>query len=248
MHPIAITFLALTALTTALWVAAAWPVALGPSFMALRNPALQYTGVLATVAMCVGVWLALRPRWVEGWTGGLDKMYRLHKWLGIAALATSVAHWLISEAPKWAIKLGYVSGRPPRVPRPPAQNVIEQSFRDWRGLSEVVGEWAFYAMAVLVALALIKRFPYRSFRQTHWLLGPIFLAVVFHSVVLLDFKDRASLFGILFAPAMAAASIASLISLFGRVGVGYRVSGEVTRVERFASLGVLASEITIPQG
>ena len=49
-------------------------------------------GIIAVVAMSIAILLALRPRWPEQWLGGLDKMYRLHKWLGITALATQL--WL----------------------------------------------------------------------------------------------------------------------------------------------------------
>ncbi|MBN9060435.1 MAG: ferric reductase-like transmembrane domain-containing protein, partial [Rhizobiales bacterium] len=67
---------------------------------------MQLTGVVAIVFMSVAMLLALRPRALEGWFGGLDKMYRLHKWLGIGALVLSILHWMWSQAPGWAISLG----------------------------------------------------------------------------------------------------------------------------------------------
>ncbi len=36
----------------------------------------------------------LEPR-----VGGLDKSYRLHKWLGIAALVMAIAHWIWVSGP-----------------------------------------------------------------------------------------------------------------------------------------------------
>jgi predicted ferric reductase len=47
---------------------------------------------------------------------GLDKMYRLHKWLGIAALAAATVHWLWAQGTKWAVGWGWLT-RPAQAPR-----------------------------------------------------------------------------------------------------------------------------------
>ena len=44
------------------------------------------------------------------------------------------------------------------------------------------------AAVVLIALALIKRFPYRYFFTTHRWLAVVYLALVVHSVVLTSFS------------------------------------------------------------
>lgn len=248
MSRIASVFWGSFALTTALWCWAAWPLPLTLSFFPLRNATLQITGVWSTAAMVGALLLILRPRWIEARLGGLDKMYRLHKWLGIAALATGVLHWLVSEVPKWANALGVGFGQPPRTPRPPPENIVEASFRAWRGLSETVGEWGFYAMAILIALALLRAFPYHLFRRTHWLLTPVFLALAFHSAVLLDFRAWATPFGVLFALGMAAAAVAGLIATFGGVGAGRKVQATVVSVNRFPALGVVAGTMSIREG
>ncbi|MFV8096512.1 ferric reductase-like transmembrane domain-containing protein, partial [Enterobacter cloacae complex sp.6730737] len=85
---------------------------------------VQYTGVIAMVAMSVAMMLALRPRWPERWMGGLDKMYRLHKWLGVTALVVAVVHWLWAQGPKWAVGRGLLE-RPVRGARPPIANPVE---------------------------------------------------------------------------------------------------------------------------
>lgn len=64
------------------------------SFFPLRERMVQLSGVLAIGCMSLAMILAMRPRWPEAWLGGLDKMYRLHKWLGIAALVIAIVHWL----------------------------------------------------------------------------------------------------------------------------------------------------------
>ena len=92
MRNIKLVFWGLLALLSALW-AAADPLGLSPaSFFALRDAMVQYTGVIAIGCMSVAMILAVRPLWPERWLGGLDKMYRLHKWLGIGGLVLAVTH------------------------------------------------------------------------------------------------------------------------------------------------------------
>src|SRR3546814_11511077 len=82
--------------------------------------------------------LALRPRCTEHWLGGLDKMYRIHKWLGIAALVTAIVHWLWAKGPKWAVGWGWLE-RPSRGPHPPASNPVEALFANLRHTAEGMG-------------------------------------------------------------------------------------------------------------
>ena len=111
--------------------------------------------------------LAVRPKMLETPLGGLDKMYRLHKWLGIIALSGSILHWTCKQFPKWLIELGLIDGK--RPPRPPMQEIL--TLKDWlatqRHFAEEVGEIAFYVALVLLVAALIKRIPYRWFAKLH---------------------------------------------------------------------------------
>src|SRR5574343_617594 len=122
------------------------------NYFGFRALYMQYSGVLAIGAMSACMLLALRPRAVERPLGGLDKMYRLHKWLGITALVTAVAHWWLGQGTKWMVGWGWIERRP-RGPRPPPvdQGVVEAFLGQWRRLAEDVGEWAFYAAALLMA-------------------------------------------------------------------------------------------------
>jgi predicted ferric reductase len=137
------------------------------TFFPIRAVWVQYTGAIAIAVMSVAMVLAMRPRSLEHPLGGLDKMYRLHKWLGIAALIVAVVHWLWAQGAKWAVGWGWLT-RPGRGPgQADGLGVVEQFFRHQRGLAETVGEWAFYAATVLIVLALVQRFPYRLFVKTH---------------------------------------------------------------------------------
>ena len=201
----------------------------GDTYFALRTLAVNYTGVLAMGTMSVAMILALRPAALEPLLGGMDKAYRLHKWLGIAGLSIGVVHWLWAKGTKWAVGWGWLE-KPARGPRPEQTVEIFRFFQEQRGLAETIGEWAFYAFVVLAAIALIKRFPYRRFVQTHRVMAAVYLALVVHGVVLLPFTYWASPIGILMAMLMAAGSYAAVLSLAGRIGRTHRAEGRIETV------------------
>lgn len=247
MRRIKVAFWGALALLSALWLAAD-PLALQPAgFFALRGSMVQHSGVLAMACMSLAMVLALRPRWPERWIGGLDKMYRLHKWLGIGGLVLAVAHWLWAQAPRWAVGLGWLE-RPQHGPRPPSDNAVEQLLGTLRGPAESLGEWAFYAAVLLIAVALIRRIPYRLFYKTHRLLAVVYLVLVFHAVVLMSFPYWASPLGIVMAVLLAYGTWAAIVVLLRRVGAGRKVDGTITRLHYYPSLRVLEGEIDAPQG
>lgn len=212
---------------TALWLAADPLTVNGSTFFAVRKLLINYTGVLGIGIMSLGMLLALRPVWLEPVIGGLDKSYRLHKWLGIAGLSLAVIHWLWAKAPKWAVGWGLLT-RPqrPRGPRVEADGwfaLLQQQ----RHLAESIGEWAFYALVALLAIALIKRFPYRRFFQTHRLMAAVYLALVVHSVILAPAGYWTSALGPVLALLLAVGSYAALCSLAGRIGNNRRVQGRI---------------------
>lgn len=210
-----------------------------PHFFAWRAVLMQASGVLGIGVMSVAMVLAARPVVFEPLLGGLDKMYRLHKWLGISALVIAVAHWLLSEAPKWAVGLGWLV-RPARGPRPVIDDAVQRFLSSQRGLAEGIGEWAFYAAVALMVLALLKWFPYRHFFKTHRLLALAYLALVWHAVVLLKFDYWSGPLGPVMAALMAAGSVSAVQVLLRRVAVGRQVVGEVVSTMRHPALGVLA--------
>ena len=201
----------------------------GNTFFAVRSIAVNYSGVLAMGVMSIAMILALRPVALEPLFGGMDKAYRLHKWLGIAGLSIGVVHWLWAKGTKWAVGWGWLE-KPARGPRPEQTVEIFRFFQEQRGLAETIGEWAFYAFVVLAAIALIKRFPYRRFVQTHRVMAAVYLALVVHGVVLLPFTYWASPIGILMAMLMAAGSYAAVLSLAGRIGRTHRTEGRIETV------------------
>ncbi len=248
MKPIRWTLWGLLAGTSLLFAlaVAAWPSGWG--WFAWRGLVVQYTGVVAIVGMAAAMVLALRGRWLETRLDGLDKMYRLHKWLGIGVLVAAVLHWWWALGSKWMVGWGWLV-RPPRGPRAAPADALEAWLRGQRGLAEEIGEFAFYGLLVLLVVALWRRIPYHWFARTHRLVPLAWLALAFHTVVLLDGAYWRQPVGWLVAVSLLAGSWAALVSLTGRIGAGRRLRGTVQAMEVFPPpLDMLKVEIGMQPG
>lgn len=214
------------------------------TFFQWRDVLMQNSGVIGIGVMSLAMILAVRPVVLEPWLGGLDKMFRLHKWLGIAGLVISISHWAIAKAPHWLIDLGLLT-RPARGPRVLPDDPVERLFLQQRHLAESVGEWAFYAAVVLIALALFKRFPYNRFVPVHKLLAAAYLVLVFHSVFLLKFSYWTGPAGIAVALLMALGSAAAVMSLLKRRAGRNPVAGHIVGLEHQPVVGVVAIDVEL---
>ncbi|MET3527134.1 ferredoxin reductase family protein [Phenylobacterium koreense] len=221
-----------------------FPVA---NIFALRERLMQFSGVLAIGAMSAAMILAIRPRWPEARLGGLDKMYRLHKWLGIGVLGLAVFHWLWSEGPKWAVGAGLLT-RPARGPRAEITDPVLQTLRSFRGTAEEIGLWAFYALVVLLLIALVKKIPYRWFRYSHRLIALAYLALAFHAVILLDYAMWMTPLGVVLAVLTLAGAYAAVLSLVGRIGAARRVTGQIAEMRNYPGVHSLETVIELGQG
>ncbi|WP_299199704.1 ferric reductase-like transmembrane domain-containing protein [uncultured Amphritea sp.] len=248
MKPIKIFFALLLLVLTALWLFADTLMPEPFSYFAFRGVFIQYSGVIAIGVMSVAMLLALRLKWLERYLDGLDKSYRLHKWLGITALVTSVVHWWMAQGSKWMVGWGWLD-KPVRGPRSTETlGFIEDLFRSQRGFAESVGEWAFYAAVALMVLALIKRFPYHLFVKTHQLISIAYLVLAYHSVVLIKFDYWLQPVGILLAALLTGGSVAALLALTGRIGNGRKVKGTIGSLSHYDGLRVLESEVVLEKG
>ncbi len=209
---------------------------------------VQYSGVLGIGLMSIAMLLALRPKWLEPHLDGLDKMYRLHKWLGIGALAVSVLHWWWAKGTKWMVGWGWLE-KPAKKPRvEETLGVIEGWLRSQRGLAESVGEWVFYAAAVLIVLALVKRFPYHLFVKTHKWLAAAYLALAYHTVVLTKIDYWMQPVGWVLAALLIGGSVAALLSLIGRIGADRKVQGTIASLTDYPVLRVLETAVVLEEG
>lgn len=248
MKQIKIFFAALLLILTAVWLLADSLLPEPFTYFSFRHVFVQYSGVIAIGVMSIAMMLALRPKWLEPHLDGLDKMYRLHKWLGITALVASVIHWWMAQGTKWMVGWGWLA-KPERGPRgQETLGFIEGLFRSQRGFAESVGEWAFYAAAALIVLALIKRFPYHLFIKTHQLISIAYLVLAYHALILIEFDYWLQPVGWLMALLLAGGSVAAVVALTGRIGRDRKVTGAIDGLIYFDALRTLEISVQLKRG
>lgn len=219
----------------------------GATFWGWRRQIVLLTGFGGLACMALAIVLATRLPWVDRTLHGLDKAYALHKWAGIGAAVLLSAHWLAENAGRWLVQWGLILGGAGHGHGPAGHGPGHGhgGHNPWMGLARELGEWAFYALLVLAAVALISRIPYRAFRWVHRALAVVFLAGAYHSVMLMPASWFAVPAGWLTLGAALAGSAAALWSLAGKIGEARRHTG---RIEQFKCLpnGVMEIEIGLP--
>ncbi|TDR82971.1 ferredoxin reductase family protein [Paludibacterium purpuratum] len=223
-HPLTL----LLALSTVLfaWASYAqygWPA----DYWQWRQQLILLSGVQLMTVMGAAMLLATRSPWLESLLGGLDKMYRLHKRLGIASGVLLATHWLIKLSPPLFIALGV---------EPMLRHGGHHGGFSLAGLAREIGSWSAYLMLALVLLALLRRLPYGIFRKLHTLFAPLFLLGAFHGAVLMPAAFWPTPIGALFALTILAGTLAAIWVLTGRLG----------RARRHA--GLVQSVVTLPGG
>ncbi|MEL0169859.1 MAG: ferric reductase-like transmembrane domain-containing protein [Pseudomonadaceae bacterium] len=249
MKRIKLALILLLLIPSATWLLAdtLWPTPF--TYFSFRGVFVQYSGVVGIALMSVAMILATRPRWLEPHLNGLDKMYRLHKWLGIGALCVTLLHWWFAKGTKWMVGWGWLS-RPERRQSGGSQQalpVIEQWFRNQRGLAESIGEWAFYIAAALILLALIKAFPYRWFKKTHNWLAVTYLALAWHSLILMKYPYWAQPVGWLMAALLFAGSVSAILVLTRQVGRSRQAHGHIKELTLYPGVDVIEARIALDE-
>lgn len=232
-------FWAFLALLTLAWALTTWlgwqpPKDVpGTWWWQLRHHGLYLTGVWSVGMMSLIMLLALRQPWQERLVGGLDQVYRLHKWAGIAAaVAMALHYWGFKEFLGDGLKATF--GRAGK----PARDAVLSFATDWRGLGKDVGEWAMYALLALIVLTLWQKLlPYKPWRKLHRVMPVLYLAAVFHTVALMPLSLWAAPMGVLMGALLAVGSGAALWSLLGKIGQARQYSARIDSVQL---LGVVA--------
>lgn len=188
-----------------------------------RRALILLSGTLALWWMSAGMVLAARLPAVERAVGGLDRLYRLHKHIGIGAGIIVFTHWMLEWLPKNLAKAGLIA-RPARGPRPPGGGEPDL----WIDFAKDVGEWAGYILLALVVIALVRRIPYRYFRWVHRLFPLVFVAGAFHGLMLMPASFWQGPLGWLTAFVATLGVVPAMQSLGGRIGARRRV---VARIE-----------------
>ena len=122
----------------------------------------------AFVLMALNLFLATRPRFVEPVFGGLDRIYRYHRGVGIAALALILTHYFL----KPSFEGSAVS-------------------RGQNELGATLGTISFYGLVALILFSLVKNIPktsltvpYHVWRPSHRLIGLLFILIAGHQFLI----------------------------------------------------------------
>lgn len=118
-----------------------------------------FVGAGAIVLMAWSFLLAVRIRVLEPFFGGLDRIYQAHRWAGTLSVLLMFLHVRLEPEVEGGI-LG-------------ASKAVAETAEGLAG----VGEYMIYG---LVAISLIRWFPYRFWRLTHKLLGIPFAFASWH--------------------------------------------------------------------
>ncbi|MDT4828812.1 Ferric reductase like transmembrane component [compost metagenome] len=190
----------------------------------LRQHALYLSGLWSIGLMCLAMLLSLRLPWLERPLGGMDQVYRLHKWAGIGAAVTALLHWGAKESSGAIKALWGTAGRSGR-------DAVLPWLADFRGLAKDLGEWAFYLLLAMMALTLLTRLlSYRPWRLLHRAMPLLFLALAFHTVALMPLDFWSLPLGLLMGALLLLGSAAALWSLAGWIGRSRRHAGRIQSV------------------
>lgn len=189
-----------------------------------RQQALYLSGLLSVALMSLTMFLSTRPAWLEKPLGGMDRIYRTHKWAGILAVSFAALHWLVEMS---SDILKALIGREGRVPKEKFAGLLEVL----RDLAEDMGEWAIYGVLAMLAITLWKRFPYRAWRLAHRAMPVLFLMLAWHAALLAPREYWAQPVGALLAVLLAAGVYGAIRSLLGGIGRAREVSGEIVAIE-----------------
>lgn len=118
-----------------------------------------FLGASAILLMAWSFVLALRLRILEPLFGGLDRMYRVHRWAGTIAVILMFFHIHTGFDIKGGIR--------------GADKSLAESAEELAGIGEIV-------LYILIGISLIRWVPYRWWRLTHKLLGVPYLFACFH--------------------------------------------------------------------
>lgn len=204
-------------LISSFWLQAEYRFIPYENFFPLRSALIQLSGIISIILMSIVMVLALRLPLIEKLTHGLDKSYRLHKYLGIIAVVLAILHWLLAKIPKYLVKWDILE-RPEKGHGPFNTESLYTLIAPFRESAEQFGKYAFYALVVLAVISLLATIKYKNFKMTHRLMALCFLVIAFHSVILIKHAYWPYAITYIALTFIALGCGAALWSLFGRIG------------------------------
>ena len=164
----------------------------------------QFLGLAALILMAWAQIWATRAPGVEAVFGGLDRVYVLHKWAGISAMAAILIHDTVDAEMRG---LG-----------------VNTALNE---LAETVGEISLYGLLILIVISVATFIPYHLWKWTHKAMGGFFIAGAFHFFFInkpFDITDPAGLYTGAFCMVGMLAYLWTLLPETARPSHGYTVA------------------------
>ncbi len=140
-----------------------------------------FIGAVSILLMAWSFVLALRLQWLERFFGGLDSMYRVHRWAGVLAIIAMYLHTSIE---------------------PEIEGGFRGASRSIAKAAEDLAETGQTMLYILVGISLLRWLPYRWWRWTHKLLGVPFAFASWHFFTAMKPYENNSPWGWYFATFM----------------------------------------------
>lgn len=190
-----------------------------------KELSLYLTGSIAIVYMVMSMVLSVRFSIINNYAGGLDKAYKIHKWVGIWAFVSSIVHWFTET---WFIdicKLFFTL--PPKVK---GVSTISDFAKQIYHIGNDMVEYAFYVFVIVLVIALIKKVPYHIFRYIHKTIPVLFLFAAYHAFTI---QIKGAWFGsigsFILSIIIFIGVVCALIDLLQLIGYKHKVFGEVVK-------------------
>lgn len=177
----------------------------------------MWIGAVSILLMAWSFILALRVKVFEKFWGGLDSMYRGHRWAGALAIPAMYLHTSIEPETKGA---QLVAG---------ASNGVADA-------AEELAETGQTMLYVLIGISLLRLIPYRWWRWTHKLFGIPFAFASWHFYTAMKPYDNASAWGLFFNAFMVGGLGAYIWRILVRDTVAQGKDYTVTDVEHVGTL------------
>lgn len=183
-------------------------------------------GTVALMSMSLALILSARPFGSDGFFGGLDKSYVVHKWLGISAFANMLIHDTLEAE---------VDGIPDQF--------------GYHDLASDFGVWVYNSLLILVTMTFLHLMPYRWWRISHKFMVVIFALSLAHFVLIPKPLALGGLGGVYMLTFCILGLAAALFALRPRKvprPVAYRVDG-IDRGDAFTELTLVPEGAGIAQ-
>lgn len=217
------------------------------NFMQWRSALMQLTGVVSLLLLTITMLLALRLPAIERLTAGLDKSYRLHKWVAIYGVIIGAAHWLLAIVPKKLVAWGIIARPVKGAGQQFDPDSLQATIMGLRGGAESIGEWGIYLFIALTLIALFAPIKYKRFRITHKIMALVFVVIAYHSVVLIKPAYWSSLITPLVVGLALIGTIAAIISLLGLIGKRKTHHGKIASIHHDSDSHTTNVRVTLPK-